>query len=71
MPQELQVPRDRPGQAFASFGDSIVRAAAGHLGISALVVHTDMRVNVRDGGVDTQVDVGGADQDERLGVPTL
>ncbi len=61
---------DGTGKPFTQFLDSVVRANAAKLSISPADVHTNIRVNVPDGGVDTQVDSGN-DPEGRLLGPTL
>jgi hypothetical protein len=70
-PQDLGIFRDAVGADFTAFVDSIVRASAAKLGIPATNVHTNCKITRPDGGVDTQVQSGGADPDQRLSSPTL
>ncbi len=63
--------RDGSGNAFTQFVDGVIRAAAARLMIQPTDVHTNVRVNVRDGGVDTQVNTGADDPAGRLTQPTL
>ena len=68
---DLRIFRDAVGKSFTQFVDSIVRASAAKLSIPAIDVHTNVRTSRPDGGVDTHVDTGGRDPDERLNGPTL
>ena len=68
---DLQIYRDGVGRDFTAFVDSIVRASAATLSIPAVHVHTNIKTTRPDGGVDTQIDSGGADPDQRLASPTL
>lgn len=61
---------DGTGKPFTAFMDSILRAAAAKLGIAPTEVHTNLRVNLGDGGVDTQIDRGNG-ADVYLGSATL
>ena len=49
---------DGTGKAFTVFMDSVLRATAAKLGIPPSDVHTNLRTNLPDGGVDTQIDSG-------------
>lgn len=49
---------DGTGKQFAAFVDSVIRAASAKSGLTPADVHTNLRVSVPDGGVDTQVDRG-------------
>jgi hypothetical protein len=67
---EFRMFLDGTGKPFTELLDSVVRANAARLSISPADVHTNVRVNVQDGGVDTQVD-NGSDPDGLLSGPTL
>jgi hypothetical protein len=49
---------DGTGKPFTVFVDSVLRAAAARLGIPPSDVHTNVRTNLADGGVDTRIDSG-------------
>lgn len=49
---------DGTGKPFTDFMDAILRAAAAKLSISPADVHTNLRTNLPDGGIDTQIDSG-------------
>ena len=49
---------DGTGKAFTVFMDSVLRATAAKLGVPPSDVHTNLRTNLPDGGVDTQIDSG-------------
>ena len=70
-PENFRIFLDGTGKPFTQFVDSVVRASASMLNIPSPDVHTNVRVNVPDGGVDTQVDRGGGDSCGRLVGPTL
>jgi hypothetical protein len=59
---------DGTGKPFAEFMDRLLCAAAAKLGVAPTQVHTNLRVNLADGGVDTQVDQGN-DPEGRLAGP--
>src|ERR1700733_11088917 len=61
---------DSTGKAFTVFMDSLLRATSAKLGISPSDVHTNLRTNLADGGVDTQIDSGN-DPTGYLTGPTL
>ena len=49
---------DGTGKPFTEFMDSVLRANAAKLGIPPSDVHTNLRTNLPDGGVDSQIDSG-------------
>jgi hypothetical protein len=57
-PDDFRLFLDGTGKPFTEFLDSVLRANAAKLSISPADVHTNIRVNVPDGGVDTQVASG-------------
>ena len=56
-PEELSALRGYGGARFTEFADALVRAEATLEGIPVDRVTTNIRVNIGDGGVDTQVKV--------------
>jgi hypothetical protein len=66
----LRLLLDGTGKPFTEFMDTVLRATAGKLGIPPAAVHTNLRVNLGDGGVDTQIDLGN-DPKGYLQGPTL
>src|ERR1700728_1449792 len=68
---DLRIFLDGTGRAFVQFMDSVLRASAAKLRIPAADVHTNLKISVPDGGVDSQIDRGGDDQNGRLVDPTL
>ena len=61
---------DGTGKPFAEFMDRVLRATAAKLGVAPAHVHTNLRVNLADGGVDTQIDQGN-DPEGHLAGPTI
>jgi hypothetical protein len=61
---------DGTGKPFAEFMDRVLRASAAKLGIAPAHVHTNLRVNLGDGGVDTQIDQAN-DPEGHLAGPTI
>jgi hypothetical protein len=61
---------DGTGKPFTGFMDSLLRATAAKLGVVPADVHTNLRVNIPDGGVDTQIDQGN-DPEGRLAGPSM
>ncbi len=60
------------GVRFTYFVDEVIRQQAKLFGIPASLIHTNLKVNQPDRGVDTRVDQGSRqDTDRRLAVPTL
>lgn len=57
-PSQLYIFRGPGGQAFTSLLDTLIRAHMAALGGLDSAVHTNMRTNKPDGGVDTAVDLG-------------
>jgi hypothetical protein len=64
--QDVFALRGGGGALFTAFVDTLIRATASRLPIRPVDIHTNMRVNIPDGGVDTQVDVSGNDPEGRL-----
>ena len=63
---------DGTGTPFTGFMDALLRATAAKIGISPADVHTNLRTNLPDGGIDTQIDNGsGRDDSEYLAGPSL
>jgi hypothetical protein len=61
---------DGTGKPFAQFMDGVLRTTAAKLGIPPSAVHTNLRVNLPDGGVDSQIDQGN-DPEGRLAGPSM
>ena len=60
---------DGTGKPFAEFMDRVLRATAAKLGVTPAQVHTNLRVNLADGGVDTQIDQGNDPEGHLAGGP--
>jgi hypothetical protein len=69
--QDIFALRDGTGIPFTDLIDSLIRATSSRLPIRPINIHTNMRVNIPDAGVDTQVEVDGHDPEGRLTPPTL
>src|ERR1700721_497234 len=68
--ENIRILRDSTGKRFTDFMDSLIRAEAARANIPASAVRSNARINVADGGVDTEVeDVGSSS--EHLPVPSL
>jgi hypothetical protein len=62
---------DTTGKPFTQFMNSVLRASAAKLGIPPTDVHTNLRVSVPDGGIDSQIDKGADDPNGYLARPTV
>jgi hypothetical protein len=70
-PRELLLLKGAGGEPFAHFVDRLIRAEAFQGGLSQSEVRTQLRVNIKDGGVDTQVTRSiPRDRSGWFGVPT-
>ncbi len=64
--EDVAVMRDGGGGRFTLFVDSLIRASAACLSIPPAAINTTVRVNIGDGGVDTEVAADGHDPANRL-----
>jgi hypothetical protein len=70
-PRELLLLKGAGGEPFVQFVDRLIRAEAAKGGLPQSEVRTQLRVNIKDGGVDTQVTQAiPRDQSGWFGVPT-